>query len=369
MEAHEPGAGVFCAEAVFGQAIPDFARGAVLGDLFKEIVVRVEEETQPRAELVDVEAAAAGPLHVLDAVIDGEGQFLQGRGSGFADVVTADGNGVEARGELGAELEGVNHQAHARRRGIDVLLLRDVLLENVVLDGAGNLLPVGALFFRHHQVHGPEHAGGGVDGHRDGGLFEIDAVEQDFHVLQRVDSDAALAHLAFAGRMIGIVAHQRGQIECNRETAAAMLEQVLVALVRFLGRCEPREHAHGPELAAVAGGVNAARERRFAGEAQILLGAPVLRKVGCRVEAPHRDIGDGAEAGVAVLVEVGAGGGTDRLLGSFFESGGQGFLSPLLFPGRGVASLEDIRNRALGNLRLGIWLLAGHAPPRPASLR
>src|SRR5262249_8245795 len=145
------------------------------------------------AEVVDLEAATGSPLDVFHSVVDGEGEFLQGGGAGFAGVVAADGEGVEARGELRAEFECVGDQTHAGRWRIDVFLLRDVFLEDVVLDGAGDFFPVGDLLFSDHQIHGPEHAGGRIDGHRYCGLFQIDAVEQDLHVLERIDSDAALA--------------------------------------------------------------------------------------------------------------------------------------------------------------------------------
>ena len=266
------------AEAVLHQAIPDLAGGAVLGDLFEEIVMGVEEEAETRAELVHVETAAARPLHVLDAVVDGEGQFLQRGRAGFADVVAADGNRVVPRREFRAELEGVDHQPHRRRGRVNVFLLRDVFLQDVVLDGAGDLLPVGTLFFRDHQVHRPQHAGRGIDRHRGGDLFQIDAVEQDLHVFQRIDGDAALADFAFAGRMIGVVAHQRGQVEGHRESAAAVLQQILVTLVGFLRRSKAGEHAHGPELAAIAGRVNAAGVGRLAGIAEILVVVPSRRE-------------------------------------------------------------------------------------------
>src|SRR5208337_3505263 len=118
------------------------ARGAIFGDLFKEIVVRVEEEAEARSEIVNVESAAARPLHVFDAVVDGECEFLQRGRSGFANVIAGDGDSVEARSKLRSELEGVNHQAHRGRGRIDIFLLRDVFLQDVVLDSAGNLLPV-----------------------------------------------------------------------------------------------------------------------------------------------------------------------------------------------------------------------------------
>ena len=128
---------------------------------------------------------------------------------------------------LEPELEGVDHQAHRGRGRIDVFLLRDVLLEDVVLQRAGNFLPVGALLLRDHQVHRPQHRRRRVDGHRNSGLFERDAVEENLHVLKRIDGDAALADFAFAGGMVGVVPHQRRQIEGHRKPAAAVSSRYL----------------------------------------------------------------------------------------------------------------------------------------------
>ena len=58
-------------------------------------------------------------------------------------------------------------------------------------------------------------------------FFQIDAAEEDFHVLERIDGDAALADFAFAGGMIGVVTHERGQVEGDRKPAAAVLQQIL----------------------------------------------------------------------------------------------------------------------------------------------
>ncbi len=90
MEAHKAGAIVFGAETVLHQAIPDLARGAVFGDLFEEIVVRIEEKAKAGSEVVDIKAAAACPLDIFNAVVDGEGEFLQRGRSGFANMVAAD---------------------------------------------------------------------------------------------------------------------------------------------------------------------------------------------------------------------------------------------------------------------------------------
>ena len=87
---------------------------------------------------------------------------------------------------------------------------------------------------------------------------ERDAVEQPLHVGQRRDVDAALPHLAERQRMIGVAAHQRRQVEGDAQAGAAGGDQFLVAGVGLLGRAEAGELPHRPQLAAVAGGVDAA---------------------------------------------------------------------------------------------------------------
>ena len=100
MKAHQAASLIFRAEALLHQPVPDFSRCSIFGDFFKKIVMRVEKETEARAELVDVEAAPPRPLHVFDAVINSECELLQRGGSGLSYVVPGDGDRVKARSEL-----------------------------------------------------------------------------------------------------------------------------------------------------------------------------------------------------------------------------------------------------------------------------
>ena len=84
-------------------------------------------------------------------------------------------------------------------------------------------------------------------------------VEERLHVGQRRDADAALPHFAQRQLVVGVAAHQRRQVEGHAEPRAARRQQVLVALVGLLRRAESRELPHGPQLAAVAGRVDAPR--------------------------------------------------------------------------------------------------------------
>src|SRR2546423_11437259 len=68
---------------------PDSARSPVLCNLFKEIVVGVEEERDTRHKFVNVQPCACAPLHVFNTVAQGESEFLNRRCSGLAYVIAA----------------------------------------------------------------------------------------------------------------------------------------------------------------------------------------------------------------------------------------------------------------------------------------
>src|SRR2546425_8182194 len=65
--------------------------------------------------------------------------------------------------------------------------------------------------------------------------------------------------------MVGVVAHERGKVERHGEARLAVVEQELVALVRVLGRAEPRELPHRPQPAAVPRGMDPAGEGKLSG--------------------------------------------------------------------------------------------------------
>ena len=174
---------------------PDAAGSAVLGDLLEEVDVGVEEERQPRRELVDVEPALDPGLHVGETVGEGERQLLRGGASGLADVVPADRDRIPVRDVAGAELDDVGHEAHRGPDRKDELLLGDVFLEDVVLQRSAELRVRNALLIRCREVHREEDRRRGVDGHRRRDRSDVDAVEEGEHVLHGVDRHAAASHL------------------------------------------------------------------------------------------------------------------------------------------------------------------------------
>ena len=77
--------------------------------------------------------------------------------------------------------------------------------------------------------------------------------------------------LAERTRVVGVEAHQRRHVERGREAGLAVLQQIAEAGVRLLGAAEAGELPHRPEPAAVHRGIDAARERIDAREAEVAL--------------------------------------------------------------------------------------------------
>ena len=156
---------------------------------------------------------------------------------------------------LGVE-EDVRDQAHGGPGREDVGAAGDVLLQDVVLGGAADLARVRPLLLGDGDVEREEDGRRGVDGHRGGDLVQRDAIEERLHVAQGADGDAHLPHLALHHGIVGVVADLGGQVEGDGEAGLPLGEQVLVPLVRLLGGAEAGVLAHGPEPAAIHGGLD-----------------------------------------------------------------------------------------------------------------
>jgi hypothetical protein len=101
--------------------------------------------------------------------------------------------------------------------------LRDVLFEDVGLNRAAQARARNAFLLRSGDVLRERDARRTVDRHRSRDLAHVDAVEEHFHIGQRVDRDAALADFAARFRRVGVVSHQGRHVEGDREAVLALL--------------------------------------------------------------------------------------------------------------------------------------------------
>ena len=78
----------------------------------------------------------------------------------------------------------------------------------------------------HVDVHRQQDGGRRVDRHGRRDLREVDLAVEVLHVGERVDGDAALAHLAQRQRVVRVAAHEGGQVERGRQPVAAVGQQL-----------------------------------------------------------------------------------------------------------------------------------------------
>ena len=169
------------------------------------------------------------------------------------------------------EGEDVRDDPHRSGRRVDVSVADHELLQNVVLNGPGQLGHRNALLLggddveRHHRQHRAVHR------HRHAHRVERDAGEEGPHIVDRIDRDARHPDVAGHARMIRIVAAVSGEIEGDRQPLLTRGEIGAVKRVRFLGGRESRVLANRPRLIDVHRRIRAAKERREA--------RPVMREV------------------------------------------------------------------------------------------
>ena len=263
-------------ETILHDLGPDAAGCAELRNFLENIVVCVPEEGETSCKVVNVEAGLNGSLDVSDAVCNGECNFLRCCGTSLADVVARDGNRVPVRDVLGAIFKNVRDQAHGRARRENVSAACRILLQNVVLDRALELIRRDALLLRNRDVHREEDGRRSVDRHGRGNLAEVDLIKEDLHISKGVDRNTDLADLALRDGVGRVIADLRREVKCAGKARCAALDEVTIALVGLLRRGETCVHTHRPETPAVHRRLNASGVGINTGETDVLCIVRVL---------------------------------------------------------------------------------------------
>ena len=202
-------------------ARPQGPRRAHLGYLHEKVLSLRPEKRQPRRKRVDVDPRFETGADVLEAVGQSVGHFQIGRRSRLLHVVAGDGNGIELGHVPGGESEDVGDDAHRGSRGIDVGVAHHVFLENVVLNGAGELLDFDALLLGGHDIKRQDRQNGPVHRHGNRNPVQRNLLEKDFHVLNGIHRHPRLPYVRERAGMIGIITPMRRQIEGDRQPLLA----------------------------------------------------------------------------------------------------------------------------------------------------
>ncbi len=194
------------AVALARDLVPQFGEGAHLADFGDEAQPRIDEERDAPDHLKEfLLAHLAGFLHRIEHRDRGRqrvGQLLHRRRAGLLQVIRAHVHRIPLRQFAGGEDRDVLDEPHRRLGRKHVGAARQIFLDDVVLDRAGQRGARRALLVGHRDVERHQPRRGGIDGHRRIHGAERNAVEQRAHVAEMADRHADLADFAFgsAGR-------------------------------------------------------------------------------------------------------------------------------------------------------------------------
>ena len=236
------------AVALASELVPQHRHRAELGVLLDESDAGVDKERDARehARHELLRHARLDRVEDRDRVAHCERDLLDGRRARLLQVIGADVDRVPLGDVLDRVGDRVRDQPHARPRRERVRAPAQVLLEDVVLGRALELVRGYALVLGGDDVERQQPGRGGVDRHRGVHLVERDRVQQRLHVALVRDRYADLADLAAGELVVGVIAGLRGQVERDRQPGLALLEVLAVELVRAPGVGMARVRTHHP---------------------------------------------------------------------------------------------------------------------------
>ena len=136
----------------------------------------------------------------------------------------------------------------------------NILLENVILHRAAQLIDRHTLLLAHRNHHRQQDRRRRVDRHADTHFVQRQAIEQNLHIAQTADADANLAHFTLGKIVIGVITNLRRQIKGDGKPRLPLGQQIMIALVALRARAKPGILAHGPQAPAIHVGLDAARK-------------------------------------------------------------------------------------------------------------
>ena len=188
------------------QFAPQQTSCAHLGDFHEGVHGDAPEEGKTRCEFIYVKAHVHAGTDVFDTVGEGVGKLQVCGSSSFLDVVTGDGDGVEARHHHRGVFEDVGDDAHGWLRWVDVGVTHHELFQNVILNSSGKFFRGYALFFSCDDVERQDREDGTVHGHGDGDAAEVDTFEELAHIQDGVNGHTCHADVTNNSFVVGVVA-------------------------------------------------------------------------------------------------------------------------------------------------------------------
>ena len=166
-------------------------------------------------------------------------------------MIARNRNGVELRHVLGAIGNDIANDAHARNRWINVGITHHKFFQNVVLNRSRKRFRTDALLFRSHDIARKHRQYRSVHRHGYRYFVQRNAVEQDLHILNRIDSNTRLAHITCYSWVIGVVSSVGCEIKGNRDTLATRRQCLAIEGITLFRRRKPGILTNSPPPTSV----------------------------------------------------------------------------------------------------------------------
>ena len=245
---------VLDAIALARDLVPQQREGAHLANLGDDPGTGIDEEAKAPDHRWQVRFRnLAGGRHRVEnrnRVGEREGKLLDRRRPRLLKMVGADVDRIPARDFAAGKRDHVGGQSQRRLRREDVRSAREIFLEDVVLGGAGEVLPRHPLPLGYRDIEREQPSRRRIDGH--GGVHAVqrDAGQQRFHIAEMGDGNADLADLPLRQRMVGVVAGLGRKVERDGKTGLAARQVLAEERVRGLRRAVPGIGTKEPGLVA-----------------------------------------------------------------------------------------------------------------------
>ena len=158
--------------------------------------------------------------------------------------------GIEVR-------KNISDDPHRRGRRIDIGIPHHEFLEDIILNGSGQLGWSNALFFRGNDEECHDGNYGSIHRHGYRHLIQGDLIKEDLHVLYGINGYTRFSDIAFDARVVRIIAAVCGQVKGYRESFLSGGEIAAVEGVAFFGGGKASVLSDGPWPDQVHRGVRA----------------------------------------------------------------------------------------------------------------
>ena len=241
---------------------PQHSGSPHLGHFHEIVLALVPEEGEALGKGIYRKSCLFAAADVFHAVSQGVAQFQVTGGAAFLDVVAGNGNGVEFRHILGGVFENITDDTHGHGRRVDVGVADHEFLQNIVLDGALENLPVYPLFNAGTDEEGQNREHRAVHGHGYGHLIQRNAIKEDVHVQHGAYGNAGFAYVPYHSGIVRIIAAVGRKGKGNGQPLLPCSQISFIESIGFFGSGEAGVLADSPRAEYIHGGVRSPEEGR-----------------------------------------------------------------------------------------------------------